>query len=347
MFSRDALKLAHINWQYHFLENSRACLGLSIRNCGWLSLVRNTIPTNSTILEINPTSVHSIDGVKTLVGNIGSQKTNDSLKKMLRGTQFDVVLHNGIPNMKGSSVSNPCKQSKVVLKALRTVCEFLAFKGIFITKVFISSDYISLVSVLKSLFEKVETTKPAPSCSSSAEIFICCLGYKSPIKTKPFLHHYKLNNQLTYDKLEELKDLQTNCTRLKNKNSSPCTSVSVVSFIQSSSPIEILHEFEQLTVDNLSSKNIIKNGSNNEIAKYIIKSAKNNRKIYESCNDLRVLNKNEFKLLLKWRLQIREDIKLNFEKHKIKNTDDESRQCDDLEKGLTFIFEKKARNIST
>ena len=65
--------------------------------------------------------------------------------------------------------------------------EFLRPRGIFITKIFRSSDYNSLLWVFNQLFGRVEATKPHSSRGVSAEIFVTCRDYKAPSKIDPRL----------------------------------------------------------------------------------------------------------------------------------------------------------------
>lgn len=78
-------------------------------------------------------------------------------------------------------------QSELTLAAVRLATDFLAPGGTFVTKIFRSSDYNSLMFVMNQLFRKVAATKPTASRSESAEIYVMATGFRAPKTIDPRL----------------------------------------------------------------------------------------------------------------------------------------------------------------
>ena len=102
------------------------------------------------------------------------------------------MLNDGAPNVGAAWAKDAYSQNELVLHAAHIAALFLRRGGTFVSKVFRSRDYSTLISVLNQLFDRVDTTKPQASRHSSAEVFIVCLGYKAPQKPDPRLFDPKV-----------------------------------------------------------------------------------------------------------------------------------------------------------
>jgi AdoMet-dependent rRNA methyltransferase SPB1 len=188
---------------------------------------------------------------------------------------------------------------------MKLATEFLAEGGTFVTKVFRSKDYNSLLWVFNQLFTKVEATKPPSSRNVSAEIFVVCQGFKAPKRIDPkFLDPRSVFAELSDPTPNnEAKVFNPEIKKRKRDgyeegNWTQFKEVPASEFIQTTDPIAILGSLNKLS---------FVQPPNGDVALAALeKLPETTQEIRDCCADLRVLGRKEFRNLLRWRLKVRE-----------------------------------------
>lgn len=287
------------------------------------------MPPNSIILGVDLTPIKPIPRCITFADDITSDSCRRRIREEIKDWKADVVLHDGAPNVGTAWAQDAFAQSELVLASLKLATGFLGQGGTFVTKVFRSKDYNSLMWVFNQLFAKVEATKPPSSRNVSAEIFVVCQGFLAPKHLDPrFLnpqHVFKdldlvtatgadgtdqaaLNNAAGHTSMDKLTPAAMKVFHPEKKrrmregyedgNLTLFKTVGVMKFIASHDPITILGDANQLAFQTAEEKALLSNEATTE-------------EIKGSCDDLKVLGKKDFKNLLKWRMTMREDLGLD------------------------------------
>ena len=196
-------------------------------------------------------------------------------------------------------------QAELVLQSMKLATEFLVEGGTFVTKIFRSKDYNSLLWVFNQLFAKVEATKPPSSRNVSAEIFVVCRGYKAPKHLDPkFLDARSVFAELSDPTPNnEAKVFKPEVKKRKREGYeegdwTQFKEAPVSDFIQTTDPIAMLGGLNKLSFEQK---------PNGDIAVATIdKLPETTKEIRDCCADLKVLGRADFKRLLRWRLRVRE-----------------------------------------
>ncbi|KAG5238985.1 FtsJ methyltransferase family protein [Salix suchowensis] len=319
--SRASWKLIQLDTKFRFLHSSRAVLDLCAAPGGWMQVAVQRVPVGSLVLGIDLVKIAPLRGAVSIEQDITKPECKAKIKKIMgdNGVRaFDLVLHDGSPNIGGAWSQEAMTQNSLVIDSVRLATQFLAPKGTFVTKVFRSQDYSSVIYCLNQLFEKVEVDKPAASRSASAEIFVLGLRYKAPAKIDPRLLDVKHLFQGSVEPQRKVVDVLRGTKQKRHRDGyedgeSIIRKVSsAADFVWSDNPLEIL-------------------------GKHL-------------CDDLRVLGKQDFKHLLKWRMQIRKALSssqkasptIEKDGKDEKEDDEDDRLLNEMEE-LTSAMERKKK----
>ena len=322
--SRAAFKLIQLNKKYNFLSGATVLIDLCAAPGGWCQVASKEMPVSSIKIGIDLDPIKPIPGVTTFQCDITTEQCRHLIRKEIKHLKADVVLHDGAPNVGGQWAKDSYNQNELVLFSIKLAVEFLREGGWFISKVFRSVDYNSLIYVMRQLFNKVEATKPLASRAQAAEIFVICQGYKNPSFIDPKLldPKYALKQIDDEDAMKNnaINSIKAIFQRKKNRSGYYTDTLFIVKtfkdFIECSNPFKFLFETHKIKIETEDCKKYIN----------IIKNPPKEYLLY--FDDLQVLGKKEMEELVNWRNKIR--TKLNLSRKENKNEKKEDEKEEDL-----------------
>lgn len=199
--ARSSFKLIQLGRDFKFLRKSAkmVVLDLCASPGSWTQVCVRHLHRDSKIIAVDMEKMEPLPGVTFIQGDITTRKCKDLIDRELttmerRRTEVDLLLCDGAPNVGGGAAwaKDSFLQNDLVLSAFKLACLHLKKDGTFVTKVFTSQQYTSLLWVTKKLFDHVKATRPVASRTESAEQYMICKGYKSPreIDERMFEHNY-------------------------------------------------------------------------------------------------------------------------------------------------------------
>ncbi|KAF2102355.1 hypothetical protein NA57DRAFT_71353 [Rhizodiscina lignyota] len=305
--ARAAFKLIQLNKKYNFLEKSKVLIDLCAAPGSWCQVAAEVMPVNSLIVGVDLAPIKAIPRCITFQSDITTDKCRATLRQHLKTWKADTVLHDGAPNVGTAWVQDAYSQAELVLQSLRLATDFLKEGGTFVTKVFRSKDYNSLLWVFNQLFSRVEATKPPSSRNVSAEIFVVCRGFKAPKR----IDSKFLDPQAVFAELadptpnNEAKVFNPEKERKKRKRQgyeegdwTQFKEAPASEFIHTTDPIAMLGSLNRLHFE--------QRGNGDIALATLDKLPETTEEIRECCKDLKVLGRKEFRILLRWRLRVRD-----------------------------------------
>ncbi|KAI6701192.1 hypothetical protein NL676_015516 [Syzygium grande] len=340
--SRASWKLVQLDSKFSFLRSSRAVLDLCAAPGGWMQVAVQRVPVGSLVIGIDLVPIAPVRGAISIEQDITRPECRARVKKLMGGARGP-GLRPGAPRRLaerrrgvGAGGYEPERAGHRCREARDSVSGSERH-------VFRSQDYNSVLYCLKQLFEKVEVDKPAASRSTSAEIFVLGLKYKAPAKIDPRLLDVKHLFQGSIEPPRKVVDVLRGTKQKRHRDGYEDGETifrkvsSAADFISSESPLEILGSVTSILFDDPASLPIKEHSLTTEEVKHL-------------CEDLRVLGKQDFKHLLKWRMQMRKALsptkKTDFSSpavgDKEETIDEDDKILNEMEE-LTYAMERKKK----
>ncbi|TQV99114.1 AdoMet-dependent rRNA methyltransferase spb-1 [Cordyceps javanica] len=299
------------------------------------------MPVNSLIVGVDLAPIKPIPRVITFQSDITTEKCRATIRQHLKTWKADTVLHDGAPNVGTAWAQDSFNQAELALQAMKLATEFLVEGGTFVTKVFRSKDYNPLLWVLNQLFTHVEATKPPSSRNVSAEIFVVCRGYKAPKRIDPrFLDPRSVFAELagaTPNNEAKVYNPEVKKRKREGYEEGDYTlykEVPATEFIQTVDPIAILGSSNKLT---------FQQPLKGDVALAALdKLPETTPEIRDCCSDLKILGRRDFKLLLKWRLRVREIFGLATKEKAVAETSEEVAEVEEMDEEIKIQEELQA-----
>lgn len=358
--SRASFKLVQLNKRYDFLSSaSRGVLDLCAAPGGWMQVARKHMPLGAPCIGIDLVPIRPVPGCIGLVGDITTDQCRSDLRRALKehpssgaDQKVDAVLNDGSPNMGKAWLQDAYTQSELTLAAVRLAADFLAPGGTFVTKVFRSNDYNSLMFVMNQLFGKVNATKPSASRAESAEIYVLCTGFKAPKSIDPRLLNPKYvfkdmgtaSTNAAADADGKKPDLVLNSVlkmRAKQKRHregyadgalTMFTRVSALEFVRTERPVAMMCEASAFSFD----VRDVTGDADARACEILRTLPETTPELLDCCEDLKVLGRSDFKRILKWRVAARERLtEEKLLKHPTGEDDESEEEADNAEQANT------------
>ncbi|CDR97382.1 ribosomal RNA large subunit methyltransferase J family protein, putative [Babesia bigemina] len=316
--ARSAFKILQLAKKFNIFENCNVLVDLCAAPGGWLQVAAKHLPVSSIIIGVDLVPIRPIKGVITIQSDIRTTRCRNLISQNLKGAEVDVVLHDGAPNVGANWNLDAFNQNVLVLEAAKLAAHVLKKGGIFVTKIFRSADYNSLIWMLGKCFERVKVTKPSSSRNVSAEIFAVCIGFRTLKALDPKLfnceHVFISQGQAAEEQEEKETAKVTSLSQLLRQRKKvnregyeegdDFREHSVLDFLTSDNPPQMLISTNRFTFKPRSGLDEEASKKDAALLKAVMASALTTEEVKLLCSDIKVAGRADLQHLLKWRQKI-------------------------------------------
>ena len=175
--SRASFKLIELNNKFRFIKKNSNLLDLGSCPGGWSQVASKIIFTGK-ILSVDIKFMQPIKNVKFLNSNIFDKDTKENIVNFFNG-KLDIIISDMAADTTGNKSLDSIRTNQLCMEALNLSVKILKPSGVFVSKLFMGEDFLTVKNLANSLFKNVNFFKPQSSRNESKETYIHCKILKS------------------------------------------------------------------------------------------------------------------------------------------------------------------------
>lgn len=180
--ARSVFKLEELDQKFSIFKGNQSVLDLGAAPGSWSQYACKKVGAGGRVVAIDLNPLALPNGIRLAnlteitddAENLAAHLTAEQIDK-----GFDIVLSDMAPKTTGIKSTDQARSLELCRLALAMSSAFLRQSGVFVCKLFQSSEYNDFVKEVESDFKTVKSLKPDATRSMSKEIFIVGLAKKT------------------------------------------------------------------------------------------------------------------------------------------------------------------------
>jgi 23S rRNA (uridine2552-2'-O)-methyltransferase len=177
--SRAAFKLLQLADRGRLLHPGDHVVELGAWPGGWLQVAVQLVGPSGKVVGVDLQPIEPLPqpNVMTLVGDIGTAATQDSLSRACQG-RVDVILSDLAPKLSGIRARDEARAQALAEAALACAEKLLRPGGTLVVKLFMSENLPQYVAQVRARFGDVRTPRLEATRKGSAEVYVVARGFR-------------------------------------------------------------------------------------------------------------------------------------------------------------------------
>lgn len=182
--SRAVYKLFQMDQKYKILKSGDVVLDLGASPGGWMQAARVLVGEKGYVLGVDLKEIKSFEepNVTSIVADAEKLEPADLATRLPR--KLNVLISDMSPNVSGVWSLDHIRQLDLARMAFRLSTQLLNPGGNFVVKVFQGEFFKVFLDDVRNHFKIVRVVKPKATRSTSAEMYLVCIGFRGKRRQK-------------------------------------------------------------------------------------------------------------------------------------------------------------------